>query len=203
MTSERWADIRKWHGIAKDGFGADGPFGRNGPFGRDGPFGRGAADGGGRRRGRMFGSGELRLTLLKLVGDEPRHGYELIKAIEELTGGAYAPSPGAVYPTLQLLADEGAIVERPDAESPRKAYGATAQGAGELVEREAEVRALMGRLASVAEDRLASSNLQVHRAMGNLRNALRMQRHRRALEGSRLEAIIDLLDETARRIERM
>ena len=49
---------------------------------------------------RMFDGGELRLVLLKLIADEPRHGYDLIREIEELTGGAYAPSPGVVYPTL-------------------------------------------------------------------------------------------------------
>ena len=62
-----------------------------------------------KRRGRMFGTGELRLALLALINEEPRHGYELIKAIEEMTGGAYAPSPGAVYPTLQMLEEEGQI----------------------------------------------------------------------------------------------
>ena len=56
-----------------------------------------------KRRGRMFGSGELRLALLALINEEPRHGYELIRAIEDMTGGGYAPSPGAVYPTLQML----------------------------------------------------------------------------------------------------
>ncbi len=64
-------------------------------------------EGAGRRgrggRGRMFASGELRLVVLALVGEQPRHGYELIKAIEELAGGVYAPSPGVVYPTLNLL----------------------------------------------------------------------------------------------------
>jgi hypothetical protein len=77
-----------------------------------GPFhfdfdGEGFGGGGrrGRRTRRMFESGELRLVLLKLIADEPRHGYDLIRAIEELTGGEYAPSPGVVYPTLTLLQD--------------------------------------------------------------------------------------------------
>ena len=60
---------------------------------------------------RMFEGGELRLVLLKLIADEPRHGYDLIRAIEELTGGEYAPSPGVVYPTLTLLQDMGLIEE--------------------------------------------------------------------------------------------
>src|SRR5215470_2046163 len=65
---------------------------------------------GGRRR-RVFDSGELRLVLLKLIADEARHGYELIRAIEELSGGLYVPSPGMVYPTLTMLHEMGQIEE--------------------------------------------------------------------------------------------
>jgi DNA-binding PadR family transcriptional regulator len=161
------------------------------------------AGGGGSRRARIFGPGELRLALLKLVADAPRHGYELIKTIEGLTGGEYSPSPGSVYPTLQLLVDEGAIIERQDDEGTRKTYAVAAQGKNELVKREAEARSLMDRLADLAEERRPASTLQVNRAMENLRNALRVQSHRGALEGEALNAIIDLIDEVARRIERM
>jgi len=77
---------------------------RFGPFEFDVDFdignGRGWGGWGGGRRGRdrkrMFSGGELRLVLLKLIADQPRHGYELIKAIEDMTGGEYAPSPGVV-----------------------------------------------------------------------------------------------------------
>src|ERR671912_2565602 len=90
-----------------------GGWGRSwGPFHFD--FGDGSEGWGGRRgrRGRrMFESGELRLVLLKLIADEPRHGYDLIRAIEDLTGGEYAPSPGVIYPTLTLLQDMGLIEE--------------------------------------------------------------------------------------------
>src|SRR5215813_5554288 len=79
--------------------------------------------GGGRSR-RMFDGGELRLVLLKLIADEPRHGYDLIRAIEELTGGEYAPSPGVVYPTLTLLQDMG-LIEEAAGEEPRKPFQAT------------------------------------------------------------------------------
>jgi hypothetical protein len=91
-------------------FGAGGP---GGPWGWDGgEFGggaRGGPRGSGRRR--MFESGQLRLVLLKLIADQPRHGYDLIRAIEEMTHGSYAPSPGVVYPTLTLLQDMGLIEE--------------------------------------------------------------------------------------------
>src|SRR5687768_16372991 len=92
--------------------GGDGWQGSWGPFHfdfGDGPSGRGR--GRRRERQRMFVSGELRLVLLKLIADEPRHDYDLIRAVEELTYGDYAPSPGVVYPTLTLLPDMGLIEE--------------------------------------------------------------------------------------------
>ena len=71
--------------------------------------------GGGRRR--MFDGGELRLVILALIAQKPRHGYEVIKALGERVGGEYSPSPGVVYPTLTLLEDMGYAVHVGDAES--------------------------------------------------------------------------------------
>ncbi len=108
----------------------------------DGGFGgSGRGRGGGRRgrRGRMFESGELRLVLLKLVADEPRHGYDLIRAIEDLTGGEYAPSPGVVYPTLTLLQDMG-LIDEAESEGSRKPFQVTDEGREHLEDRSDEVR---------------------------------------------------------------
>src|SRR4051794_16871258 len=103
-----------------------------------------------RRRGRrMFESGELRLVLLKLIADQARHGYDLIRAIEDLTGGEYAPSPGVVYPTLTLLQDMGLIEEAPG-EGPRKPFQITEEGRKHLDERAEEVEALFDRLRDLA-----------------------------------------------------
>jgi DNA-binding PadR family transcriptional regulator len=71
------------------------------PFGRGGPF-----SGGGRGRRRR---GDIRAALLLLLADEPRNGYQLMQAIEELSGGRWRPSPGSTYPTLAQLEDEGLI----------------------------------------------------------------------------------------------
>ncbi|WP_338445316.1 PadR family transcriptional regulator [Pelagerythrobacter marensis] len=195
-TGHRW----NW----KAGFGAEGPFGPKGPFGPDGPFGPGGPFGGGRgpRRGRMFGHGELRLALLKLLADEPRHGYELIKAIEELTSGAYAPSPGAVYPTLQLLADEGLIAEQDDA-SPRKAFRATDAGRAELSDKAEEVEALFERLAAHGEREQGGRSPHLWRAMGNLANVLRHRARSGKLDQATIDSIVDMIDEMAKRIERL
>jgi DNA-binding PadR family transcriptional regulator len=186
-------------------FGKHGPFGRHGPFGPGGPFG-GDDRGGGRgrgRRGRMFGHGELRLALLKMIADAPRHGYELIKAIEELTGGDYAPSPGAVYPTLQLLADEGAITEKADADSARKPFEATAQGRAELEEKADEVAALFERLGEHAERQNQGRSPQLFRAMGNLAQVLKHKAQGGALDEEAMNGIVDMIDEMAKRIERL
>src|SRR4051812_6646759 len=61
------------------------------------------------RFGRFFEHGDLRFVMLALLDEQPRHGYELMKELEERTGGAYRPSPGVVYPTLALLEDEALI----------------------------------------------------------------------------------------------
>ncbi|WP_455359473.1 PadR family transcriptional regulator [Streptomyces sp. SYSU K21746] len=86
---------------------AFGPFGP--PFG--GPFGGGRGRGGPRGRARR---GDVRASILALLKDRPMHGYEMIQEIVERSGGGWKPSPGSVYPTLQLLEDEGLIVSRSD-----------------------------------------------------------------------------------------
>ena len=97
----------------------------------------------------MFEGGELRLVLLKLIADEPRHGYDLIRAIEELTGGEYAPSPGVVYPTLTLLQDMG-LIEEAAGEGAAQAVPGHRRGPRALEEHEEEVEALFERLQRLA-----------------------------------------------------
>ena len=154
------------------------------------------------RRGRMFGQGELRLALLALVAEKPSHGYELIKGIEEMTGGAYAPSPGAVYPTLQLLEDEGSI-EEAEAEGAKKPFAATAQGREELETRKDEVEELMRRLGRHATraERMRSPDL--FRAMGNLGSVLKNRARSGKLDERTINEIVDMIDEMAKRIERL
>ena len=168
----------------------------------DGSRGGSSRGGGGRGRGRMFAGGELRLLLLKLIGDETRHGYELIKAIEELTGGNYAPSPGVVYPTLSLLLDEGMIEERADA-SPRKAFAITAEGEVELSGRSDQAEALIARLIALNEEDDARRAPPIARAVGNLFTALRDRATGGALDRDAIHAVAEILDEAARKIERL
>ena len=187
---------------------------RRGPGRKDGDW----IDGGGRRkrRGRMFAQGELRLALLALIAREPRHGYELIRAIEEVTGGAYAPSPGAVYPTLQMLEEEGQIkpakakgkAKDGTAETDtggKKPFKATKSGKAELAERADEVEQLMGRLGEHAEraERVKEKSPDLFRAMGNLASVLKIRARSGKLDQQTIDQIVDIIDEVAKRIERL
>jgi DNA-binding PadR family transcriptional regulator len=156
----------------------------------------------GRRSRRMFESGELRLVLLKLIADEPRHGYDLIRAVEELTGGEYAPSPGVVYPTLTLLQDMGLVQEAPG-EGPRKPFQATDEGRKHIEERQEEVDALFERLSDFAPREQHGAGPAIGRAVKNLMTALRHRIGRDGLDDELLHDIAAILDEAAQRIERV
>jgi DNA-binding PadR family transcriptional regulator len=173
-----------------------------GPFHFD--FGDEGWSGGGRgrRARRMFESGELRLVLLKLIADEPRHGYDLIRAIEELTGGEYAPSPGVVYPTLTLLQDMG-FVEEAAGEGPRKPFQVTDEGRAHLEERKEEVDALFERLSDLKPRAENMAGPAIGRAIKNLMTALSHRVGRDGLDEELLHEIAAILDEAAQRIERV
>src|SRR5262245_50645848 len=79
-----------------------------------------------RRRTQMFESGEVKFVILRLLKEKPRHGYEIIKALEERLAGCYTPSAGTVYPTLQLLEDQGYV--RVIEEEGKKVYHITPEG---------------------------------------------------------------------------
>ena len=122
-------------------FGAGG--GRPGFFG--GPFGGGFRGGGGMRTARVLGSGDLQLLILLLLSEKPRHGYEIIKAIEEHSSGVYTPSPGMVYPALTYLEELGHATVA--AEGAKKLYSITASGLSDLESNRAAVDAILEQLA--------------------------------------------------------
>ena len=157
--------------------------------------------GGGRGRRRMFESGELRLVLLKLIADEPRHGYDLIRAIEELTGGEYAPSPGVVYPTLTLLQDMG-LIEEAAGEGARKPFQVTGEGREHLEQNAEDVEELFERLEEAGSHRRRGHRPEIGRAIGNLMNALKNRIAHEGWNDTLLNEVVDILDEAAQRIER-
>ncbi|MGR6465755.1 helix-turn-helix transcriptional regulator [Rhizobium sp. PAMB 3182] len=126
-----------------------GPFGRGFMGGSRGGRGFGD-DGDGPRGGRFLGQGDIRTLVLMLIEDEPRHGYEIIKQIEELSAEAYAPSPGVIYPTLTFLEEAGyaAITE---SEGSKKRYAITEEGRAYLEENRALATMLFERLKAIGE----------------------------------------------------
>jgi len=123
----------------------------------------------------MFGHGDLKLLLLALIEQQPRHGYELIRLIEEMFHGHYSPSPGAIYPTLTMLEELGhAQVE--NEQGGRKLYAITDAGRTFLEENRAAVEAVMSRTEQSA--RMAakmSMPMSIRNAMHALKHALLMR----------------------------
>ncbi len=170
--------------------------GRHGPFGGhhgvDDSFGGwDALRGGGRRGGgRMFGHGDLKLLLLALIEQQPRHGYELIRTIEEMFHGQYTPSPGAIYPTLAMLEDMGHVQVESEAGN-RKLYAITDAGRAFLDENRAAVDAATSRTEHSA--RLAAkmaAPMAVRKAMHALKHALMMRTGWDKAEADRIAAIL-------------
>jgi DNA-binding PadR family transcriptional regulator len=180
--------------------GGRGWHGSWGPFQFD--FGDEGWGGRGRRARRMFESGELRLVLLKLISEQPRHGYDLIRAIEELTGGRYAPSPGVVYPTLTMLEDMG-LVEEATGEGARKPYQITDAGRMHLEENAEEADELLQRLKTLSPSHSPEGASPIWRAMRNLGMAIRHRvQHGEITEETKFE-LAALIDELAQKIERL
>ena len=132
-------------------WGPGGPRGRRGgPGGRGrGPGGRGHGRGGPGRRSR----GDVRLAILALLREEPRHGYQIIQEISERSGGSWKPSPGSVYPTVAQLADEGLV--HTEKESGRTVVHLTEAGRTFTEEHAAELDAVWSQVEAGADDGFA------------------------------------------------
>ena len=129
---ERWAAGRGWRR-------------RHGGHGWGGRHGLGGGDM--VRAGRMLAQGDLRLIALALIAEQPRHGYEIIKVLEDKTAGWYSPSPGIVYPTLTYLEEAGYVTAQAD--GANKLYTITEDGRAHLAENRDIVDAVLERLAAV------------------------------------------------------
>jgi DNA-binding PadR family transcriptional regulator len=170
-------------------------------FGREPRFGRHWRGGGFEpREGRMFDSGDLRLVILALVAEKPRHGYEIIKELSERVGGGYSPSPGVVYPTLTMIEDMGYATAAQD-QGGRKLYTLTAEGETFLAANRAQVDAIFARLDGANSDRHGDI-APLLRAMENLRMAVRLRVRRRDATPAQIQAIADALDAAVKTIER-
>lgn len=160
------------------------------------PFGGGFG-----RRGRLarfLEHGDLKMLVLHLISEQPRHGYEIIKAIEDLTAGAYAPSPGVVYPTLTLLEELGHVSATAD--GSRKCFTITEAGRDALAKELDTVTAIRARIAAAQPHEPPAGLI---RAMENLKTALRLKLGNQPLPADTTKQIAALLDDTARKIEEL
>ncbi|MES1199103.1 MAG: PadR family transcriptional regulator [Pseudomonadota bacterium] len=182
---------RHWERHARRGWGGDDM--RHGGHRGWGRHGHGG--------GRFFEQGDLRFVILALLKEKPRHGYDLIKEIEQRLGGAYAPSPGVVYPLLTMLEEMG-HVDLVASEGPKKLYAITPEGEAELAQNEKLVSALFEKIDAVRDRFSGGRSPQVMRAMENLRYALRLRFESGPLTDEQAQAVAAALDAAAQAIER-
>ena len=150
--------------------------------------------------GRVFDHGELRYVVLALIAEVPRHGYEIIKAIEDRLAGTYSPSPGVIYPTLTLLEELGhATVSESDG---KKRYAITPEGEAYLAANRRAVDAALARMDSVKAAHGDGPSPAIVRAIENLKLALRLRQGRGPLTEEQSRAIAAALDQAALAIER-
>jgi DNA-binding PadR family transcriptional regulator len=162
-------------------------------------FGRHGMGGGGRhgtdsddmmRAGRMLAQGDLRLVALAFIAEQPRHGYEIIKLVEEKTADWYSPSPGIIYPTLTYLEEAGYVTA--STEGSKKQYAITDEGRAYLDANRDVVDAVLQRLAALGE------------RVSHWRRSARRERSeddRRRLSPLLEAAIDNLRDAAAKRLE--
>lgn len=155
--------------------------------------------GGGRR---FFEQGDLKLVILALIAEKPRHGYELIKEIEDRFGGAYAPSPGVVYPLLTMFEELGQVT-LDASEGGKKLYAITAEGQAAVAQDKETTDALFARMEAVRERYGKAIAPQILRANENYRMALRMRLERGTISDEDAQKIAAAIDAAAQAIERI
>lgn len=169
--------------------------------GNGGRFGALGLGGGHRGAGRLFNQGDLRVVVLQLIADKARHGYEIIKAIEDGTLGVYTPSAGAIYPTLTYLEELGyvSVAASPDG---KKLYEITAAGRSFLKTNRELAEAINARLAGLRKFQNDEPTQQIRRAMDNLKAGLRLRLSRGPLDQDDIRKIVDAIDAAAVAVER-
>ncbi len=152
------------------------------------------------RRGRLFESGRMKLLVLHLIQQSPKHGYEIIKEISDLVGGDYSPSAGTIYPTLTNL-EEMHLISLLDVE--RKQYQVTEEGEAYLKQQQDLLTALLEKLRLRREIHGNDQLIDIHRAMENLKTALRLKLNTADLKLEQIHQIAEKIDQAAVEISRL
>ncbi|AOT45428.1 PadR family transcriptional regulator [Enterobacter ludwigii] len=158
-------------------------------------------DGGGRRP-RFFGHGDLRLVILDILTHNASHGYELIKAIENMTQGNYTPSPGVIYPTLDYLQDQTYITITEE-ENGRKRIAITVAGQQWLDENQEQLAQIQARIKARSVGFQLRKNPQMKRALDNFKAVLDLKVNQGELSDAQLKQIIGVIDRAALEISQL
>jgi DNA-binding PadR family transcriptional regulator len=150
---------------------------------------------------RMFDSGGVKLALLKLLSEEPAHGYQLIKKMEQKLAGGYTPSAGAIYPTLTLLEEEGLIAA--SMQENKKIYSVTADGAQFLESNKTRVEALFAQLEEASRGFARGRSPELMRAFANLRSAVSARVSRGNATEEQIRKMAAAIDTAAKTIDEL
>jgi len=153
----------------------------------------------GPRRRQMFESGEMKYVILRLLKEKPRHGYEIIKALEEKLGGWYTPSAGTVYPTLQLLEDQG-LVRIVEAEG-KKVYHVTPEGERFLEEHRDTLDDILDRVRDAVRSVAGGTMGELNEAFARLAGLAYRHAWRAGPDDERTRRIIDILKKAVDEVE--
>ena len=180
---------------------------RRGPWGR-GPFGHSSGWDKSGGWGDWFGDpppraerGGVRYLVLDAIADRPRHGYEVISAIEERSKGGYRPSPGVIYPTLQML-DELQHVRAVEVDG-RRVYEITDAGRADLQAHREDVDDFYDRLLEGSWETHMESFGEVMRRLGHLFKTFKRAARRGNLSASRLSKVREIVDEAIHKLEQL
>jgi DNA-binding PadR family transcriptional regulator len=163
------------------------------------PWGRGRGRGP-RRRQQMFESGEVKFVVLRMLKEKPMHGYEVMRALEERMAGCYTPSAGTVYPTLQLLEDEG-YVKAVETDG-KKVYHITPEGERYLEQHRDLLDEILDRVRETVRDFTGGGVGEVQHAFANLAKTTFKRAWRRGPDDPALKRVAEILRKAADDIER-
>jgi DNA-binding PadR family transcriptional regulator len=161
-------------------------------WGKRGPF----------RGGRMFEQGDLKYVILKLLDEKPRHGYEIIKELEERSGGSYSPSPGVVYPTLTLLEELGYAQATPE-EGGKRIFQITEEGKKYLAEHHSTVEDIFDRIAEIGGSFLSGAIVDVSHAFKEVARATYSAAPKHSRDPEMIKKIKEVLERAAREIDEL
>jgi DNA-binding PadR family transcriptional regulator len=179
---------RRW----AEGDPGDFPFGRWGRrWGGFGPFGG--------PNERFFGRGDLKYVILELLKDQPRHGYDIIRALEDRMRGHYRPSPGSVYPTLQMLEDLGYVTSTQ--QEGKKVYTITDEGRRYLDEQQSTIDDIRSRIAAGWDAASRPEVSDLMHEVQQLARALFRQGTRNLQDPDRLKRLREIVARTRAEVE--